>query len=107
MSVMAVKAFSTAVKLTINGENQFLHPFTYVLLIVLVVTTLMQMDYLNRAMDAFDASLINAMFYVGFTTCTITASFMLYGGFNTTEVISTVSLVCGMCSGSLISVMTI
>jgi magnesium transporter len=35
------------------------------------------------------------MYYVVFTTCTLSASFILYGGFNTTEVVTTVSLVCG------------
>jgi magnesium transporter len=35
------------------------------------------------------------MYYVVFTTCTLSASFILYGGFNTTEVVTTLSLVCG------------
>jgi magnesium transporter len=38
---------------------------------------------------------VNAMYYVVFTTCTLSASFILYGGFNTTEVVTTLSLVCG------------
>ncbi|KAH8789789.1 magnesium transporter, partial [Hyaloscypha finlandica] len=95
ISVMAVKAFSIAVKLTVGGENQLSRPSTYAFLIVLVVSTLTQMNYLNKAMDEFPASLINAMYYVVFTTCTLSASFILYGGFNTTEVVTTLSLVCG------------
>ncbi|CAG8983809.1 hypothetical protein HYALB_00006775 [Hymenoscyphus albidus] len=95
ISVMAVKAFSIAVRLTVKGENQFSHPSTYAFLVVLVVSTLTQMNYLNKAMDMFPASLINAMYYVVFTTCTLCASFILYGGFNTSEAMTTLSLVCG------------
>lgn len=88
---MAVKAFSIAAKLTVGGENQFSRPSTYAFLITLVVSTLTQMNYLNKTVDEFPASLINAMYYVVFTTCTLSASFILYGGFNTTEVITTLS----------------
>jgi len=95
ISVMAVKAFSIAVKLTVGGENQFSRPSTYAFLIILVVSTLTQMNYLNKAMDEFPASLVNAMYYIVFTTSTLSASFILYGGFNTTEVVTTLSLVCG------------
>ena len=57
ISVMSVKAFSVAVKLTIGGKNQFTHPSTYVFLIILVVSTVTQMNYLNKAMDVYPASL--------------------------------------------------
>ena len=57
VSVMSVKAFGIAVKLTVAGENQFTHASTYVFLLVLVVTTLTQLNYLNKAMSEFPASL--------------------------------------------------
>ena len=57
VSVMSVKAFGIAVKLTVAGGNQFTHPSTYVFLLVLVATTLTQMNYLNKAMSEFPASL--------------------------------------------------
>jgi hypothetical protein len=57
ISVMAVKASSIAVKLTVGGENQFSRPSTYAFLIILVVSTLTQMNYLNKAIDEFPASL--------------------------------------------------
>lgn len=57
ISVMSVKAFGIAVKLTAGGDNQFTHASTYVFALVLVVTTLTQMNYLNKAMGQFPASL--------------------------------------------------
>ena len=54
---MSVKAFGIAVKLTVAGENQFTSASTYVFLLVLVVTTLTQLNYLNKAMSEFSASL--------------------------------------------------
>jgi predicted transcriptional regulator len=57
VSVMSVKAFGIAVKLTFAGDNQFTHASTYVFSLVLVVTTLTQMNYLNKAMSEFPASL--------------------------------------------------
>lgn len=44
--------------------------------------------------DSADAS-VNPIYYVGFTTCTIIASAILFQGFNTTGGVNTVSLLCG------------
>ncbi|KAF3397445.1 putative magnesium transporter NIPA7 [Talaromyces pinophilus] len=66
VSVMSVKAFGIAVKLTFEGNNQFTH-----------------------------ASTVNAMYYVGFATCTISASMILYQGLNTHDPTEIISLICG------------
>jgi len=115
---MSIKAFSIAVKLTFAGDNQFTHASTYVFLIAVVVTTITQTHYLNKAMSHFPASLyvqapfhsnsillqgrrlitgyrVNAIFYVGFTTCTLSASFIFYKGINTDDLTNIFSLMCG------------
>lgn len=38
---------------------------------------------------------VNPLYYVTFTTATICASFILFGGFNTTDAVNTISLLCG------------
>ena len=38
---------------------------------------------------------VNPLYYVTFTTATLTASFILFGGFNTTDAVNTISLLCG------------
>ncbi|KAH8703808.1 magnesium transporter [Talaromyces proteolyticus] len=95
ISVMSVKAFGIAVRLTVEGSNQFANASTYVFLIALVVTTVSQTHYLNKAMSHFPASLVNAIFYVGFTTCTLSASFIFYQGINTDDPTNILSLICG------------
>ncbi len=38
---------------------------------------------------------VNPLYYVTFTTATLCASFILFGGFNTTDTVNTLSLICG------------
>jgi|SRR5688572_23859587 magnesium transporter len=57
VSVMAIKAFGIALKLTLNGHNQFTHPSTYVFVIVVVVCILTQMNYFNKALSQFSTSM--------------------------------------------------
>ncbi|KAK3898029.1 hypothetical protein C8A05DRAFT_47540 [Staphylotrichum tortipilum] len=95
ISVMAVKAFGIALKLTFAGHNQFSHPSTYVFMIITVVCILTQMNYFNKALSQFPTNIVNPLYYVTFTTATLCASFILFKGFNTTEAVNTLSLLCG------------
>ncbi|KAI9852494.1 MAG: hypothetical protein M1838_000588 [Thelocarpon superellum] len=95
VSVMSVKAFGIALKLTLAGNNQFSHPSTYVFVIVVVVCILTQMNYFNKALSQFSTSLVNPLYYVTFTTATLCASFILFSGFNTTDAVSIISLLSG------------
>ncbi|KAH8889358.1 DUF803-domain-containing protein [Thozetella sp. PMI_491] len=95
VSVMAVKAFGIAVKLTFQGNNQFTHPSTYVFMIITTVCILVQMNYFNKALSQFPTNIVNPLYYVTFTTATLCASFLLFSGFNTTDVVNTLSLICG------------
>lgn len=95
ISVMSVKAFGIALKLTFAGNNQFSHPSTYVFMIVTTVCILTQMNYFNLALKWFPASIVNPVYYVSFTTATLCASFILFGGFNTTNAVNTISLLAG------------
>ncbi|KXX79080.1 putative magnesium transporter NIPA3 [Madurella mycetomatis] len=95
VSVMAVKAFGIALKLTFAGHNQFTHPSTYVFMIITAVCILTQMNYFNKALSQFPTNIVNPLYYVTFTTATLCASFILFKGFNTTEAVNTLSLICG------------
>ena len=95
VSVMSIKGFGIALKLTFAGNNQLTHPSTYVFLIVVVVCILTQMNYFNKALDQFDTSIVNPLYYVTFTTATLCASFILFRGFNTTDAVNTISLLAG------------
>lgn len=57
ISVMSVKGFGVALKLTLDGNNQFTHPSTYCFVIVVVVCILVQMNYFNKALDQFSTNM--------------------------------------------------
>jgi hypothetical protein len=113
ISVMAIKGFGVAVKLTFGGKNQFSHPSTYVFGIIVALCILVQMNYFNKALDTFSTNVyvfssisvscywqlipisVNPMYYVGFSTATAVASLILFQGFNTTDATNTVSLLTG------------
>ncbi|KAJ7137528.1 DUF803-domain-containing protein [Mycena crocata] len=95
VSVMFVKGFGVAVKLTFAGHNQFIYPSTYLFGFIFVSCIVVQLNYSNRALDTFSVNLVNPMYYVGFCTATIVASLILFQGFNTTNATNTVSLLCG------------
>ncbi|KAJ7854536.1 magnesium transporter NIPA-domain-containing protein [Mycena olivaceomarginata] len=90
VSVMFIKGFTVALKLTFAGENQFVYSSTYVFVAVSVVCVVVQLNYANKALDLFSVN-----FYVGFCTATIVASLILFKGFNTTSFADTVSLLSG------------
>ncbi|KAK3368115.1 magnesium transporter NIPA-domain-containing protein [Podospora didyma] len=109
ISVMSVKAFGMALKLTFAGNNQFGYPSTYVFMIITAVCILTQMNYFNKALSQFPTNMqarcllyvltvrnsVNPLYYVTFTTFTLCASFILFSGFNTTDTVTTLSLICG------------
>ncbi|EWC47113.1 hypothetical protein DRE_03482 [Drechslerella stenobrocha 248] len=95
VSVMSVKAFGIALKLTLGGNNQFTHPSTYVFIIVTAVCILTQMNYFNKALSQFSSSIVNPLYYVTFTTATLCASFILFQGFNTSSAVNIISLLGG------------
>ncbi|KAI9173185.1 hypothetical protein H9P43_007316 [Blastocladiella emersonii ATCC 22665] len=94
ISVMAVKAFGIALKLTFEGNNQLGHVSTWFFAVVVGVSAVTQMNYFNKALDAYSTNLVTPIYYVMFTTATIVASIVLFQGFNdssSTDIISVFS----------------
>ncbi|RDB30430.1 putative magnesium transporter NIPA3 [Hypsizygus marmoreus] len=95
ISVMAIKGFGISVKLTFGGNNQFTHPDTYIMGVIVALCIVVQMNYFNKALDTFSTNVVNPMYFVGFSTATATASLIFFQGFNTTGATNTISLLCG------------
>jgi hypothetical protein len=57
ISIMAIKAFGTALKMTFGGQNQFTHASTYVFVIIIVGCILTQMNYFNKALSQFSTNM--------------------------------------------------
>jgi len=95
VSVMAVKGFGIALKLTLTGSNQFTHPSTYLFAAVVLTAVLTQVNYFNKALEQFSTNIVTPIYYVFFTTATIFASVILFGGFDEPDARDTLSLCCG------------
>ncbi|KAL7415162.1 magnesium transporter NIPA-domain-containing protein [Mrakia frigida] len=95
ISVMAIKGLGVAVKLTFAGNNQFTHPTTYLFGLAVAGCIMVQMNYLNKALDTFPTNVVNPMYYVFFSTATIIASLVLFQGLGTPGAKDSFSLLCG------------
>lgn len=62
VSVMAIKAFGIALKLTFAGNNQFTHPSTYAFALIVAICIVVQMNYFNKALEQFST---NVYVYIG------------------------------------------
>ncbi|KAG8222052.1 hypothetical protein J437_LFUL000496 [Ladona fulva] len=79
ISVMSCKGIGLAIKTTISGETSELgNWFTWALVFVLAASIAVQMNYLNKALDVFNTSVVTPVYYVLFTTLVIIASAILF-----------------------------
>lgn len=78
LSVLACKGLSIALKLTISGNNQIWNPLAWFFVVSVCICIITQMNYLNKALDIFNTSLVTPIYYVMFTSFTIVASAILF-----------------------------
>ena len=76
--VMSCKALGTALKLTFQGRNQLLEAETWMCAAVVGACVVTQMNYLNKALDVFNTAVVTPIYYVMFTTLTLTASSIMF-----------------------------
>jgi drug/metabolite transporter (DMT)-like permease len=95
ITVISCKALGIALKLTGEGNNQFVHLSTYVFILIVAVCIVTQMNYFNMALDIFSTSIVTPVYYVFFTTATIIATVILFKGIYDTSASNFVSVVFG------------
>ncbi|KAI3746922.1 hypothetical protein L6452_09364 [Arctium lappa] len=78
LTVMCVKAVGIAMKLSFSGSNQFVYFQTWFFTVLLIGFVLMQLNYLNKALDTFNTAVISPVYYVMFTSLTILASMIMF-----------------------------
>lgn len=101
LSVVFTQGLGSAIVHSITVENQFTNWFIYIVLAITIVTLLIEIVYLNKALNLFNTALVTPTYYVIFTTLTIVSSIVLYRGFDA-DAIDIVSCVLGflsICSG--------
>ncbi|WCJ39809.1 hypothetical protein M5689_020769 [Euphorbia peplus] len=105
VTVVSIKAIGIAIKLTLEGTSQIAYPQTWFFLTVAVVCVITQLNYLNKALDSFNAALVSPVYYVMFTTLTIIASVIMFKDWSGQNVSSITSEICGfitVLSGTII-----
>ncbi|KAL1398718.1 hypothetical protein pipiens_000204, partial [Culex pipiens pipiens] len=76
---MSCKALGLALRDTLSGKsNDFGMWLPYFLIVVTVIFIGIQVNYLNKALDIFNTSIVTPIYYVIFTTLVITASAILF-----------------------------
>ncbi|EPE31011.1 Multidrug resistance efflux transporter EmrE [Glarea lozoyensis ATCC 20868] len=101
LSVVATQGLGAAIVSQIGGTKQYDQWFLYVLFVFVVCTLLVEIVYLNKALNLFNAALVTPTYYVFFTSSTIITSAILFRGFKGT-VTSIVTMVLGfltICAG--------
>ncbi|KAK4742968.1 hypothetical protein SAY87_000969 [Trapa incisa] len=78
LTVMSVKAVGIALKLTFSGMNQFIYFQTWIFTVIVIIFSLTQINYLNKALDTFNTAVVSPVYYVMFTSFTIFASMIMF-----------------------------
>lgn len=88
ISVVFTQGLGSAIvhSITNKSENQFTNWFIYVVLGIVIVTLVIEIVYLNKALNLFNTALVTPTYYVIFTTMTIVSSIVLYRGFDASPV---------------------
>ncbi|XP_073029238.1 probable magnesium transporter NIPA6 isoform X2 [Primulina eburnea] len=109
LTVVSIKAIGIAIKLTLEGINQFGYAQTWFFLSVAVIFVITQLNYLNKALDTFNAAIVSPIYYVMFTSLTIIASVIMFKDWSGQNLSSITSELCGfitILTGTLILHMT-
>ncbi|CAG5119069.1 unnamed protein product, partial [Candidula unifasciata] len=80
-TVISAKAVSGMVQLSVVGFNQWNKPVFYAMLVVLILTALIQIKFVNLAMKTADATIVVPVNFVIFTISAILAGIIFYREF--------------------------
>ncbi|XP_019414689.1 PREDICTED: probable magnesium transporter NIPA1 [Lupinus angustifolius] len=95
LTVMSVKAVGIALKLTFEGMNQFIYFQTWIFTTIVITCCLLQINYLNKALDIFNTAVISPVYYVAFTSFTIFASIIMFKDWDTQTTTQIATELCG------------
>lgn len=77
-TVTACKGLGIGLKEIIHGEYTYSKWLTFLCAIMVLFCILVQMIYLNRALDLFSTPIVTTVYYVLFTTCVLITSGILF-----------------------------
>ncbi|XP_075051435.1 magnesium transporter NIPA3 [Mixophyes fleayi] len=85
-SVSSVKGLGIAIHEFIERKPVYRDPLLFILLAILIVSVSTQINYLNKALDVFNTSIVTPIYYVFFTTMVVTCSVILFKEWNNMDV---------------------
>ncbi|KAM6178767.1 magnesium transporter NIPA2 [Rhynchocyon petersi] len=94
-SVSCVKGLGIAIKELFAGKPVLHHPLAWILLLSLIVCVSTQINYLNRALDIFNTSIVTPIYYVFFTTSVLTCSVILFKEWQDMPVVDVIGTLSG------------
>ncbi|BGP16982.1 hypothetical protein JCM10213_007428 [Rhodosporidiobolus nylandii] len=96
LSVACTSGLGSAILTAIRGDSsQWKHWFLYFLLVFCVVTLLLEVNYLNKALELFSTAMVTPVYFVVFTSCSIATTIILHKGFGGSTVAQIVTLILG------------
>lgn len=81
LSVACIQGIGAAIIAQANGIPQFNQWFTYFIIVFVIATLLVEIIYLNKALNIFNAAIVTPTYYVYFTSSTIITSAIMFQGF--------------------------
>lgn len=96
LTVMSCKGLGLAIRDTLYGEtNQMSNWLTWAFLFSIIFCIMVQMNYLNKALDLFNTGIVTPIYYVFFTTFVIIASSILFEEWKQMNAQDIVGSICG------------
>lgn len=97
-SVSSVKGLGIAMKQMVEQKPVYRHPLVYVLVGILVLSVSTQINYLNKALDVFNTSLVTPLYYVCFTMTVVICSIILFKEWSSMDLGDIIGTLSGFCS---------
>uniref|UniRef100_A0A3Q1IFH2 NIPA like domain containing 4 n=1 Tax=Anabas testudineus TaxID=64144 RepID=A0A3Q1IFH2_ANATE len=77
-TVSSVKGLAIAINTAFRDVSVFADPLTWILLITLVVSIVIQVNYLNKSLDTFNTLMVYPIYYVLFTSVVLSTCIILF-----------------------------
>ncbi|WWC72226.1 uncharacterized protein I206_106188 [Kwoniella pini CBS 10737] len=86
ISVSCTQGLGASIVTSIRGDNQVKNWFFWFLFVFVVITLLTEINYLNKALELFNTSMVVPVYFCFFSSATLITSFILYQGLKASAV---------------------
>uniref|UniRef100_H2ZT54 NIPA like domain containing 1 n=2 Tax=Latimeria chalumnae TaxID=7897 RepID=H2ZT54_LATCH len=94
-SVSSLKGLGITIKELVEKKPVFKNPLAYILIVTLVLSISIQINYLNKALDVFNTCIVTPIYYVMFTTTVVTCTVILFKEWNSMDLADIIGNISG------------